>query len=102
MLFDVEPINIGRLLKDNVIHWNSEIMQIDEVLGFEPKRGNTILKAGELVILDADFIFDYMNTPEKYLEYDWDHTRNQRRYEARYQKELASEMENNKGKNLTL
>ena len=100
--FDVEPRNIGRLLKDNVIHWNSEIMQIDEVLGFEPKRGNTILKAGELVILDADFIFDYMNTPERYLEYDWDHTRNQRRYEARYQKELASEIENNKGKNLTL
>ena len=100
--FDVEPRNIGRLLKDNIIHWNSDIAQIDNVLGFEPKRGHTILKAGELVILDADFIFDYTKCPEKYFEYDWSHTRNQRRYEARYQRELQEQIEDKKDRRLTL
>lgn len=100
--FDVEPRNIGRLLKDNVIHWNDEIAQIDDVLGFEPKRGSRVLKAGELVILDADFIFDFKKAPIKYFEYDWSHTFNQRRYESRYQREIReTEEEKNKERKLT-
>ena len=55
---DVQSRNVGRLKRDNIIHWKRDLNPSDEVLGLDPKRGNIILKAGELVILDADYFYD--------------------------------------------
>lgn len=54
---DVNIRNVGRLLKDNVIHWKEELQPTDETLEFSSFHGNQVLKAGELVLLDADYIF---------------------------------------------
>ena len=94
MWLDVDTRNAGRLIKDNVVHWNGELAQIDHVLSFEPKRGTVTLKAGELVVLDADFIFDEKSVPEKYLKGNWGYMEKQRRFEERYQKELAEQYHN--------
>lgn len=55
---DIRGINVGRLRKDNVIYWNEKLNPSEEVLGLEPKRGEKVLKKGDLVLLDADFIYD--------------------------------------------
>ena len=55
---DINYRNIGRLNKDNEIHWRDTIEPSSDVLEFTGKKGDTILKKGELVILDADHIYD--------------------------------------------
>ncbi len=61
---DIEARNVGRLRKDNVIHWNEELAPSDEVLGLYPMVGDGIqLRKGDLVILDADFIFEEGKIP---------------------------------------
>lgn len=80
---DIKPENTGRLKRKNIIHWNEPLDPSEEVLGLEPKRGTTILEEGDLVVLDADFIYDendpnIKHTNNKYL-YD--------EFEQRYQKE---------------
>ncbi len=55
---DIKGTNVGRLKKENIIHWNEELNPSDEVLGFSDRRGSEVLKEGDLVILDADFIYD--------------------------------------------
>ena len=54
---DVSARNVGRLRKDNVIHWNGNLEPSNELLGIEGDRGDLILKKGDLVVLDADFIY---------------------------------------------
>lgn len=80
---DIKPENTGRLKRKNIIHWNEPLNPSEEVLGLEPKRGTTILEEGDLVVLDADFIYDendpnIEHTNNKYL-YD--------EFEKRYQSE---------------
>lgn len=58
---DIGYRNIGRLLKDNVVHWDGTLALNDETLGFDKRRGNVTLKAGEVVILDADYIYNKNN-----------------------------------------
>lgn len=60
---DVRVSNVGRLLKDNVIHWPESIKPDDETLSLESKIGSGTLKKGNLVIIDDDFI--YKETDEK-------------------------------------
>ena len=55
---DIKEDNVGRLKKENIIHWRQNLNPTDGVLGLDVKRGETILKEGDLVILDADFIYD--------------------------------------------
>ena len=55
---DIKEINVGRLRKENIIHWNRTLAPTEEVLGLKSKRGDEILKEGDLVILDADFIYE--------------------------------------------
>jgi len=55
---DIKKENIGILLKDNIVHWNEEIIINDKVLGLDEYRGEEVLKSGDYVILDADFIYD--------------------------------------------
>lgn len=81
---DIKEDNVGRLKKENIIHWRQNLNPTDGVLGLDVKRGETILKEGDLVILDADFIYDendpninYINNKNIYDE-----------FEKRYQKEI--------------
>ena len=81
---DIKTSNVGRLTKENIIHWNKELNPSEGVLGLTPMRGDNVLKGNDLVILDADFIYDekdpninYSNEREIYNE-----------FESRYQKEL--------------
>lgn len=55
---DIKKENIGILLKDNLIHWNEEIIVNDKFLVLNDYRGEEILKAGDYVILDLDYIYD--------------------------------------------
>ncbi len=80
---DVKPTNVGRLNKENIIHWRDNINPSNETLGLDNNRENFILNEGDLVILDADFIFDE-NDP------NIQHTNNKPLFdklESRYQKE---------------
>ena len=81
---DIKEDNVGRLKKENIIHWRQNLNPKDGVLGLDVKRGETILKEGDLVILDADFIYDendpninYINNKDIYDE-----------FEKRYQSEI--------------
>ena len=55
---DIKEANVGRLKKRNIIHWKENLNPTEEVLGLGTKKGKVILEKGELVILDADFIYD--------------------------------------------
>lgn len=92
---DIKESNVGRLLKKNIIHWNENLSPTDEVLRLQDKRGTKILDKGELVIIDADFIYDendpninYTNNKPLYDE-----------FEKRYQKELTELLESEKDSN---
>lgn len=95
---DAKWDNVGRLLKDNSIHLENfvhanaddiEKRQVDiepygPNLGFKSDESpSRVLKAGELVIIDVDFIYDEnegsISTPG----------RNSEEFEKRYQKELG-------------
>ena len=80
---DIKSANVGRLTKENIIHWKDSFQPTEEVLGLSAKRGEIILKEGDLVILDADFIYDENDPNINYSNnkalYD--------NFEKRYQKE---------------
>lgn len=80
---DISEINAGRLIKDNVIYWNEKLNPSDEVLGLQTKRGEMILKEGDLVILDADFIYDEKDSNINYA----DKREICNEFEERYQRE---------------
>jgi len=97
---DIGSRNVGRLLKDNVIHWNRELHPSDEVLELEQMRGeDVVLKAGDLVLLDADYIYDENDSTLKdYLAYEDDDYYyddeesdgiNFKSFEERYQREKS-------------
>ena len=74
---DIKEINVGRLKKKNIIHWRDNLDPSEEVLGLNTKRGTTVLEEGDLVILDADFIYDendpninYSNNKALYDEFE--------------------------------
>lgn len=74
---DIKEANVGRLKKRNVIHWKENLNPTEEVLGLGTKKGKVILEKGELVILDADFIYDendpninYTNNKPLYDEFE--------------------------------
>ena len=65
---DVAPKNVGRLIKPNNIHWNGNLDPSNKVLGLGDTVGDAILKNGDLVILDADFIYNENDKDIKYPE----------------------------------
>lgn len=80
---DIKEANVGRLKRKNVIHWRENLDPTEEVLRLGTKRGTKILEEGDLVVLDADFIYDendpninYINNKPLYDE-----------FEKRYQRE---------------
>lgn len=95
---DIKNTNVGRLTKENIIHWKKNLKPTEEVLSLDTKRGKTILKEGDLVILDADFIYDendsninYSNNKALYDE-----------FETRYQREKKELKKQEQGTNLNL
>lgn len=62
---DIYKGNVGRLLKDNVIDWRFDLKPSDKVLGLDKYRGTEILRKGDIVILDCDYIFDENNIPKE-------------------------------------
>ena len=95
---DIKEINVGRLKKENIIHWRQNLNPKDEILGLGVKRGETILKEGDLVILDADFIYDENDPNINYLNnkgiYD--------EFEKRYQSEIKELKEQEAKSNLNV
>lgn len=92
---DIKEGNVGRLNRKNIIHWRENLDPTDEVLGLGAKRGTMILEEGDLVILDADFIYDendsninYTNNKALYDEFE-------RRYQKE-KKELNEQVEKSK------
>ncbi len=79
---DVHARNVGRLIKDNKIYWHNDLRPTDESLGLQKYRGTEELKAGDLVILDADFMYDESDKKIKMASKSYD-----REFEIRYQKE---------------
>lgn len=78
---DLASRNVGILLKDNKIHWHESIKPNDTSLELEKYREAPPLKKGELVILDADHIYDE-NLPIAQRELK------RSQFEQRYQEEL--------------
>ncbi len=79
---DVHTRNVGTLLKDNKIYWHNNLTPTDESLGLEKYRKAEELKKGEVIVLDADFLFDENDKDIKMAVNSFD-----REFEIRYQKE---------------
>lgn len=83
---DVEPWNVGRLLKDNIIHW-----QLPTVFEHDFIDGDIeeLRKAGDLVVLDTDFIYEGMAPEEMFNCYEddeWGFIPTVREFRDRYAK----------------
>ena len=55
---DVAKRNVGRLKKDNIVHWNTPLYPTDEALELKKYINASQLKKGDLIILDADHIYE--------------------------------------------
>jgi len=86
---DVEPRNVGALLKDNVINWKLPTVFENDLNGEEIHE---VRKAGDLVVLDTDFIYEPM-APEEffncYEDEEWDFIPIVRKFRKRYEKEKS-------------
>ena len=89
---DIEARNVGLLRRDNRIYWSEDLDPTDEALGLAPRVGAGVhLKKGDLVILDADFIYEEGSVPEAYLNANEDEEftfiRTWKEFNERYNKE---------------
>lgn len=92
---DIKEENVGRLKRKNIIHWQENLNPSEEVLGFSTKRGETILEEGDLVILDADFIYDENDPNINYSNNKILTDEFEKRYQSE-KKELKEQEENSK------
>lgn len=74
---DVAKRNVGRLKKDNIVHWNTPLYPTDEELELKKYINASQLKKGELIILDADHIYE-----------GYKYNLTNKEFEDRYQEEL--------------
>ena len=79
---DTKEDNLGRLTKENTIHWNKNIAHVSSNLCLEEKKDNKVLQPGDLVILDADFIYEANDPKIQYPNHTYAHE-----FENRYQEE---------------
>lgn len=61
---DIKSHNVGRLLKDNTYNWNSTLNDSSIARELKEKENNIILKKGDLVLIDADYLFEDENNIE--------------------------------------
>ena len=87
---DIKADNVGRLRKENLPHWNRPIEPSTETLEFTSKRGNIVLKPGDLVILDADFIYDENDENINYVN----NKETTKEFSSRYEKEKHEVLDN--------
>ena len=74
---DVAKRNVGRLKKDNIVHWNTPLYPTDEALELKKYINAPQLKKGDLIILDADHIYE-----------GYKYNLTNKEFEDRYQEEL--------------
>lgn len=74
---DVAKRNVGRLKKDNIVHWNTPLYPTDEALELKKYINASQLKKGDLIILDADHIYE-----------GYKYNLTNKGFEDRYQEEL--------------
>jgi len=74
---DVAKRNVGRLKKDNIVHWNTPLYPTDEALELKKYINASQLKKGDLIILDADHIYE-----------GYKYNLTNKEFEDRYQEEL--------------
>lgn len=86
--YDIHSGNVGRLLKDNTIHWHQELPITPEVLGLDKYRGSELLKKGDVVIIDNDLIVD----EESFFNSSCTMSRIFLEFEERYQKEKIKKL----------
>ncbi len=82
---DIAFRNIGRLKKDNEIHWREDIVPSDETLDLGTYRGKEKLKAGDYVIIDADHIYEEDDPNIEYPDYE-----TYSLFEKKYQREKGN------------
>ena len=99
---DIKMSNIGRLKKDNKINYKEmihdengnsvakDIIPTEVATGLKGKQGK-VLKAGDYVLLDTDFVFDENNLPDGKKIKDVLMNLYYENFELRYQKEKANE-----------
>lgn len=81
---DIKSDNVGVLLKDNIVHYENVSLD-DTQKGFD-KNNTEVLKKGELVIIDTDFL--YKDTESEFGMYNGELTVE---FEERYKQELKNE-----------
>ena len=81
--------NLGRLQKENIIHYNEPLYVADSSLGFDTPRQNEVpLQKGEIVIIDTDLLYpaNTFDINSSDINYGIDFPE----YEKRYQNELKA------------
>ncbi len=61
---DISARNVGRLIKDNEIHWHEPLDPDNNATLLNGDAGDITLKKGDLVIIDSDFIYETDKTPD--------------------------------------
>lgn len=77
---DVAYRNVGRLKKDNVVHWNTNLSPTDTSLELKRYIKASPLKKGDIVIIDSDHIYEG-------YKYDLTNVK----FENRYQEEIKEQ-----------
>lgn len=84
---DVKSKNVGKLLKDNRIY-HSTIDYVDKASTGYLTDNNEILKKGEPVLIDVDYVYDY----DKFIKKGGERIINQfyllKKFEEKYQREI--------------
>lgn len=101
---DISPENIGRLIKENRPNYKfrdtdgeyKDIRPTEIATGLKGEiEEDEVLKPGELVILDSEFIYEEKDFDLKYDSVGWEQTnKRRRRFEKRYKEEKREKEQN--------
>lgn len=98
---DAREANLGRLEKDNIAYFNTELNVRNESVGYIPKtiKEDKPLQEGDLVIIDTDLLFGEEEFSEEFLENMDINLYYYQKFEGRYQNEKRKEkLQNRKEK----
>ncbi len=84
---DVRQDNMGRLLKENKLYWYEGTTYTSQSRGMLPCDDDTVLQAGDLVMLDNDHRYREDEVPSKYKELRFRKSSYYQEFERRYRKE---------------
>lgn len=95
---DIKAQNLGILLKDNKVNWNKKISLDNANKGIKNTYEEEVLKKGELVILDTDYLYteeDFQKISTKEGMMCWG-SEEAFEFEERYQKSKHKKEKNNR------